>query len=757
MKSLSLWLKSIVLFFLAVVLFLCLVSYNPRDIAFLSYPLPIISYNFIGITGAYIGFSLFFFFGYASYFIPFYLFFMGLGILGQVRFYGIGRNKIITVSSFLLLMTFSAALIGILFSDPKNIFNVSGIIGFAVGNFFRKYLDILGSSIVLFLLVMINAVLLLGFFLVDVFYLIKDLRLKWAQYQEAKSKNPKSQKLDKAKKDKDLKLAKVDLKLPQEKLTQEEIENKKEAEAEIEPIEPEIKVYVPTAQNTDKIEDKENNKPQKRQASKNRDEEISEVVIKTYDSSSYNLPTIDLVKTPQVETPVVKEDIQDNIKNLEDTLLEFGVEAKVVSVQVGPVVTMYELKPIAGVKIQKISVLADDIALAMKSSSVRVVAPLPGRGTVGVEIPNTQKHMVYLREVLEDKAFKKSPSKLSFAIGKDVSGNAIIADIKEMPHLLIAGATGTGKTVCVNALICSILFKASPDEVKLILIDPKMVELAAYNDIPHLLHPIITDAKKAYIALSWAVEEMERRYRVLAQEGFRNIESYNSSGKGKLPYIAIIVDELADLMIVARESVETSIQRLAQLSRAIGIHLILATQRPSVDVITGVIKANFPARISFKVSSKIDSRTVLDASGGEKLLGKGDLLFLKPGAVKLIRAQGSYMDDQDIESLTNFLRQQGGPVYEQGILESAKKEALNLGSDELLPDAIKIVLQARQASASILQRRMRIGYTRAARLLDLMENEGVVGPFCGSKAREILVDPEAYLREKNPVETKDVV
>jgi S-DNA-T family DNA segregation ATPase FtsK/SpoIIIE len=460
---------------------------------------------------------------------------------------------------------------------------------------------------------------------------------------------------------------------------------------------------------------------------------------------------LDILKVPpSLDYREVKEDIEASIKNLEETLSDFGVETKVVSVQKGPVVTMYELQPQAGVKIHKISALADDIALAMKSSSVRVVAPIPGRGTVGIEVPNEKKHLVYLREILEEKIFGDAHSKLTLTIGKDVSGNPVVADLKEMPHLLIAGTTGSGKTVCVNTIITSILFKAKPDEVKFILIDPKMVELAPFAGIPHLLHPIIYESKKAFVVLNWAVEEMERRYHLLAQEGARNIDVYNKGGK-KMPFIVIIVDELADLMVVAKESIEVAIQRLAQLSRAVGIHLILATQRPSVDVITGVIKANFPARISFKVSSKVDSRTVLDVMGAEKLLGKGDLLFLKPGAPKLIRAQGSLIDDEDINNLTSFIRNQGGPVYEETIIESEKKTALNVQSDELLDEAVKTILQARQASASILQRRRRGGYTRAARLLDLMEQRGIVGPFCGSKAREILVDPEEFLKEKDVV------
>ncbi|MCK5493189.1 MAG: DNA translocase FtsK, partial [Candidatus Omnitrophica bacterium] len=329
----------------------------------------------------------------------------------------------------------------------------------------------------------------------------------------------------------------------------------------------------------------------------------------------------------------------------------------------------------------------------------------------------------------------------------------VYASITKMPHGLVAGATGSGKSVCINTILMSFLFKYSPDELKLVLVDPKMVELSAYNDLPHLITPVITDAKIATAGLKWAVDEMENRFQMFSNEIVKDIVSYNEKveREGKLkrmPYIVIVVDELADLMIVARENIETTIQRLAQLSRAVGIHLILATQRPSVDVITGVIKANFPARISFKVASRVDSRTVLDSMGADKLLGKGDLLFLKPGDIKLIRAQGSYIEDDDIDALTDFVRVQGRPIYEEGISKSEKKKTMHIEGDELFDEAVKTILRARQASGSMLQRRLRVGYTRAARLLDLMEQEGIVGPFCGSKAREILVEPEEFLAQK---------
>lgn len=740
MRNLSSFLKSTVLFLVSLLILLSLVSYTPKDISFLSSPVSESISNLIGVGGAYLAFVFFFIFGYAAYFFPFALFFLSLDKLGILRFSGLGKSKIINILAFIFFIIFLSAFVG-LFSDfNAEIFRSGGIVGFFLAGFFNKYLGTYGSFITIFLLVAINAILFFGFFFVDILKGVKSLFVKLIEF----FKNLKSR---------------------------EEIFSKKERvkskgvlknilKSKISKVKPEIKVYTPKVNSNLKagvadLLGSKSSKPVLKKINKPISNEIpggpEESQGKIFDPLTYKLPTLDLLKVPPFpDQKEAKEDIEANIKNLETTLLDFGVEAKVVSVQKGPVVTMYELQPQAGVKITKISSLADDIALAMKSSLVRVVAPIPGRGTIGIEIPNLVKHLVYLREVLEEKTFINEKSKLTLGIGKDVSGNPVVADLNDMPHLLIAGATGAGKTVCVNSLIISMLFKAKPNEVKFIMVDPKMVELAAFSNIPHLIHPIISEAKKACVALNWATEEMERRYKVLAGEGCRNIDTYNKKIKGidKMPYIVIVIDELADLMIVARESIETTIQRLAQLSRAVGIHLILATQRPSVDVITGVIKANFPARISFKVASKVDSRTVLDMMGADKLIGKGDLLFLKPGAVKLIRSQGAFIDDEDIMALTDFIREQGSPVYEKGIAESEKKREMSVEGDELIDDAIKVVLQARQASASLLQRRMRVGYTRAARLLDLMEQGNIVGPFCGSKAREILVDPEIYMSEK---------
>ncbi len=754
MKHLSSFLKSAIFFLLFLLVFLSLYSFDPRDISYITFPPSESISNLIGIVGAYLGFLLLFIFGYAAYFLPFCFFCLALDNLGLVRFSGLGKSRVVNALSFIFFSVFLASFIGLFSKAHSDVFKAGGIVGFFLADFFQKYLGTHGAFITIFLLMTVNAVLLFGLFFIDFFKLLKKSIIGLIGLLR-KIKIPKKDKIITQPKRPKLK----------EKPKEKPKEEPKVLAQKPKGPPPEIKVYAPKVDSRDKkealIEDKtgpigvtgSGAKRISQDEAKKKIENLEGQEGKAFDPRTYKLPSIDLLKVPPFpDQRQLKEDIEANIKNLESTLSDFGVEAKVVSVQKGPVVTMYELQPQSGTKIQKISSLADDIALAMKSSSVRIVAPIPGRGTVGVEIPNITKHLVFLREVLEEKIFSTSPSKLTLVIGKDVSGNPVIADLKEMPHLLIAGATGAGKTVCVNSLISSILFKAKPDEVKFIMVDPKMVELASFAGIPHLIHPIISEAKKAFFALNWAVEEMEKRYQTLATEGVRNIDAYNKTKTSdKLPYIVVIIDELADLMIVARESIETAIQRLAQLSRAVGIHLVLATQRPSVDVITGVIKANFPARISFKVSSKVDSRTVLDMMGADKLLGKGDLLFLKPGAVKLIRAQGSFIDDEDIESLTDFIRKQGKPIYEEAIAEGEKKQALDLGSDELFDEALKIVLRTRQASASLLQRRLRVGYTRAARLLDLMEQEGIVGPFCGSKARDILVDPESFLAEKGLV------
>jgi S-DNA-T family DNA segregation ATPase FtsK/SpoIIIE len=464
----------------------------------------------------------------------------------------------------------------------------------------------------------------------------------------------------------------------------------------------------------------------------------------------WQLPTVHILKT--VEEP--KEKSFDNFEAVSrmiiETLTNFNVEAKVVGVNPGPTVTQYEVQPAAGVKINRIASLADDLALALQCGQVRVVAPIPGKAVVGIEVPNLKGRVVTLKELLVQDAFLSSPKKLLVPLGKDIVGNSCLANLKEMPHLLIAGSTGSGKSVCVNTLIASLIFKASPEEVRLVLIDPKRVEMSIYKTLPHLALPVVNDPKEAHLALKWLVREMEERYELLAHAGARDIDTYNAkvvklreegeTDRYPLYYIVVLVDELADLMMVAKDQVEDSITRLAQMARAIGIHLVLATQRPSVEVITGIIKANFPSRIAFQVFSKTDSRTILDMNGAEALLGRGDMLYLPSGAPKPLRLQGAYVTLEEIERLVDFWQSQGKPIYSADLTTQKSREVVSQDSeDELYDDAVQVVLRAKQASTSLLQRRLKVGYSRAARLLDDMEVRGVVGPADANKPRKILV------------------
>lgn len=465
----------------------------------------------------------------------------------------------------------------------------------------------------------------------------------------------------------------------------------------------------------------------------------------------YQFPPIELLGAdPQTGNTDNRAELLENAKKLEQTLKSFGVDAKVVQISKGPTVTRYEVSPSQGVKVSKIVNLADDIALNLAASGIRIEAPIPGKAAVGIEVPNRETQSVYMRTLLESDAFQEHPSKLAFAVGQDITGNVVVTDIAKMPHLLIAGATGSGKSVCINTLITSILYKADPKEVKLLLVDPKVVELSVYNGIPHLLIPVVTDPKKASAALNWAVREMDQRYNDFAAYGVRDIKGFNAAmeekgdEKGKLAQIVIVVDELADLMMTAAGEVEDAIARLAQKARAAGMHLIIATQRPSVDVITGVIKANIPSRLAFAVSSGIDSRTVLDTVGAEKLLGKGDMLFCPAGQNKPSRLQGAFVTDQEVEAIVHFLKQTSKPYYTQETIDKITSAArggdsMDGESDELYGEAVDLVIQKEKASVSMLQRQFRIGYNRAARLMDDLERRGIVGPEEGSKPRRVLI------------------
>lgn len=477
---------------------------------------------------------------------------------------------------------------------------------------------------------------------------------------------------------------------------------------------------------------------------------------------NYIFPKIDLLKLNKKSSKAVKEqDLMNNARKLIDTLSSFGVQAKILQVSKGPAITRYELQPMAGVKVSKIVNLADDIALNLAAQGVRIEAPIPGKAAIGIEVPNTDVDMVTMREVLDTDEFKNHPSKLAVALGKDISGSPIIIDLAKMPHLLIAGATGSGKSVCINSIITSIMYKASPNEVKLLLIDPKVVELSAYNGIPHLDTPVVTKAKKAAGALSWAVTEMMKRYDMFSEAKVRDIKGYNAAaaemGYPPMPQIVIIIDELADLMMVAPNEVEDSICRIAQLARAAGMHLVIATQRPSVNVITGIIKANIPSRIAFAVSSQIDSRTILDMAGAEKLLGRGDMLYHPVGASKPKRIQGAFISDSEVEKIVNFVKQNGSANYDPNIIEHIESEQLtdrektesSGDNDELLPKAIDIVMEMGQASTSMIQRKLSVGYARAGRIVDQMEARGLIGPSEGSKGRPILITKEQYLEMKS--------
>jgi S-DNA-T family DNA segregation ATPase FtsK/SpoIIIE len=476
-------------------------------------------------------------------------------------------------------------------------------------------------------------------------------------------------------------------------------------------------------------------------------------------------------RAPDVDRRYDRESLIMNSRILEKKLADFGVTGRVVTVHPGPVITMYEFEPGAGVKVNRITNLSDDLALALRALSVRIIAPLPGKAVVGIEIPNPDRDVVYIRDLIESESFRKSASKLTLALGKDIFGNPVEADLAKMPHLLVAGATGTGKSVFLNSLLCSILFRASPADLKLLLIDPKILELSIYEGIPHLIADVVTNPKRAAAALAGVVHKMEERYRAMAALGVRNISQFNArvdellaDGQTtlrlklrpgeteaqevpleRIPYIVVVIDELADLMVVSARDVEEALQRLAQMARAAGIHLVLATQRPSVDVLTGVIKANFPSRIAFQVASKIDSRTIMDQNGAEQLLGQGDMLFLPPGTSKLQRMHGAYVSEKEVAELVAFLRKQGAPKFDETLLkakqESEDKEDRDDDADDLYDRAVAIVAETRNASISYLQRRLKVGYNRAARMIEQMENEGVVGPQIGAKSREVHIQP----------------
>ncbi len=706
---------AVLLLAVAVLLLISLVTFDFDDLKlFTSRPnLPM--RNFAGLFGAYIGSALFFIMGLSSYVVPALIFTWALA-----RFWGIKPQKVyfkITGTGFLILA--SSALFSIIAgAEPALRFRLGGVVGLVFSDFLIKYLGFFGAILVILVLFLLSVLLATEFLLLP--FLTKSFKSSKDIYSRVKEK-----------------VADIEVRPPalfkkKEALSQPQISRTVDL-AKIEPA----RKYAPRPQSA---------AAQDAKAAVPIREMVQALPQKGPAAGGFRLPAINLLDSPPpIEERKIKDDHEANSRILEETLADFDVEAKVVECNKGPVITRYELEPASGVKIHRITSLADNIALAMKAQSVRIVAPIPGKGTIGVEVPNSSSAFVYMRDIIESREYNQFKSKLKLALGKDIAGAPVIADLSGMPHLLIAGATGSGKTVCVNSIITSLLYNCTPDEVKFMMIDPKRVELAVFNDLPHLLCPVVTDSKKVTAALEWVVNEMDSRYELFAKSGVRNIDLYNektarAGTAEKLPFIIVIIDELADLMMVAQQDIESTITRLAQLSRAVGIHLILATQRPSVDVITGVIKANFPARISFKVASKVDSRTVLDMNGADKLLGKGDMLFVEPGASRPVRAQGSLISDMEIEKLASFLKSQRQPSYIEEILAEKKTtHGRKFERDELYGQAVRVVLETRQASVSMLQRRLGLGYTRAARIIDMMEEDGVVGPYQGSKPRDILV------------------
>ena len=719
---------SIGLFVLALLLLAGMISYSPYDIGFETSTPNIHIRNYIGIIGAYTAWAIFKLIGYAGFFIPFLFVVWGIGILAE----RLTERKTYRILGILFLFSASSAFFS-LTARPDSVLMVQrgGLLGFLLTDrFLLDYLGAVGGYIVTISLSVLALLVATEFLILPVFSLL--FMKLWAVADKiGKARKPKAAAAGYSKTEKPVSGPRLRPAVKIDKKTQERGEGEEKPRINIMPKPP---------------------------SPKPKSAPVKAVKVEPRVVGDYKLPSLELLNAPTHETGnIFGENLEESARILEDTLRDFGIESKVIDISKGPVITRYELQPAPGVKVNRITSLSDDIALTMKATTVRIVAPIPGKSCVGIEVPNADTSMVFLREILESSEFQKmaASSKLAMALGKDISGKCVVTDLGDMPHLLIAGTTGSGKTVCVNSLIMSMVYNATPEELKFLMVDPKMVELATYNGLPHLLCPVVTDAKKVASALGWVVGEMEARYKMLAKIAVRNIDSFNQKSEEKLPYIVVIIDELADLMMIAQEDIENAITRLAQLSRAVGIHMILATQRPSVDVVTGVIKANFPARISFKVASKVDSRTVLDMNGADKLLGKGDMLFLEPGSPKPIRAQGTFLTDPEIEKVVGFIKSQQEPVYDNEILEHQKKSVSGRGGfekDEFFDEAVQMVLETGQASVSMLQRRLRLGYTRAARIVDAMEEEGIIGPFRGSKPREILIQEYQPKEEEAPKE-----
>ena len=695
----------LILIALSIIIAISLLSYTSADPSFNTAGGNQNVHNYIGVFGSYIADILIQLFGGGAYLIPLLVFLYGGNrLLGRER-----GSRLLRFAGGISLLLSSSAIMRLRF-EALYIFNEripsGGFFGGIISDILIKYLSLVGSYIFIITLFLASLTIITRFSLVSLSAGLRDSSVslfgKFREYRRIRL-----EKKDKARARTEKKVKKAI-----------GIE-----EAEVETDEPKII----------EIQKKEEPRP---------------IPVQSHfrfmeRGGDYILPPLTLLDDPPPgKRRASKEELLMSSNILEKKLQDFGVEGRVIQVQPGPVVTMYEFEPAPGIKLSKIIGLADDIAMAMRAVSVRV-APIPGKSVVGIEIPNNEREDVHLKEILSSEEFKKNVSKLTVALGKDIFGSPVITDLAKMPHLLVAGATGSGKSMAINAMVCSILFNVSPNIIKMLMIDPKRLELSGYEDIPYLIHPVITNAKVASEALLKAVWEMERRYKLLAESGVRNIDGYNRlPGAEPLPYILIVIDELADLMLISAHEVEDSIARLAQMARAAGIHLILATQRPSVDVLTGVVKANFPARISFQVSSKTDSRTILDTNGAEQLLGKGDMLFLPPGTARLIRIHGAYVSEAEIKRIVEFTKKQAKPDYDTFMQKEIEikedEEGEEVERDELYSRAVELVTTTGQASISMIQRRLRVGYNRAARMIEMMEEDGIVSPPNGSKGREVI-------------------
>ena len=744
----------VALFALGLIWLIALVTHEPADpVWFFTTDAGYPPANFIGRVGAFLSELSLQWFGYASYLLP-----VLIGAVGWHYFWcrqpDAAYTKVVGVALFFgCASTFMSLIFGTSQLDGKT-FHAGGWIGTSLGAAMSEYLNRTGSIIVLLTLIALSAILSTQFSFGRLFaQASRESRGLWMR-----SASAMRVKIERFRKDRERRkvTAKHAKKAARAARAAEAETRAADAKAGT-PVATEAKPKAPASPPVVA------RKPIAVEPSLPLPDPVPVKAAAPRRDGIYTLPPSSLLDAAKAEQKIDERELMDSARQLEDKCREFAVEGQVAQIHPGPVVTTFEFKPDAGVKYSKITGLADDLCLAMQADSV-LIDRIPGKSTVGIQIPNPNRESISLRELLESDTFQRSSSKLTLALGKTIHGEPCLADLATMPHLLIAGSTGSGKSVGVNAMLTSILYRATPHDVRMILIDPKRLELGMYEEIPHLLTPVVVDPKKAANALRWAVREMEERYKTLAAEGVRNIEQYNrnmrlvlaESGAANdpdapkpLPFVVVVIDELADLMMVASNEVEESICRLAQMARAVGIHLILATQRPSVDVVTGLIKANLPSRISFRLSSKTDSRTILDSNGAEQLLGKGDMLFLPPASSRCIRLHSPYISEQESARLASFLRKQGSPVFDDSITaedETVGPGGITFEKDDLYEEAARIVVGTGQASISHLQRKLRIGFSRAARLVDMMESEGLVSQGAGGKPREVLVG-HSYFEE----------